>query len=228
MVFASHHAVPSKLDSMRNLGADVRLVNGGYGLAEQTAIDFAALNHKTFISPYNDGQVISGQATIGLELMHDVKIEPEISLVVPVGGGGMISGIGSVLHDRHIPIKLIGVQPEASAFAHALFHKGDQFNVTDLPTLADGLSGHIQEGSITYPMMKNLVNDIITVTEDEIELGIAYVWYKFHEKIEGSAATSISAILIGKVKAPALVILSGANIQPEVHAKICQKFAGRI
>jgi len=227
VVFASDHAVPSKLDAIRKLGAEIKLVTGGYGLAEQTAIEFASLDHKTFISPYNDGQVISGQATIALEVLQDVELEPGMSWVVPVGGGGMISGIGSVLHGGNTSSKLIGVQPEASAFASALFHKGVQTNVTDLPTLADGLSGPVQEGSITIPLMNNLVDDIITVTEEDIEQGIAYAWYKFHEKIEGSAAASISAVLTGKVKTPALVILSGGNIQPEVHAQICQKYSGR-
>jgi threonine dehydratase len=120
---------------------------------------------------------------------------------------------------------LVGVQPEASAFTYALFHKGEQSDVPDLPTLADGLSGPMQIGSITLPMIKNFVNDIITVTEDEIAQAIAYAWHKYQEIVEGSAATALAAVLTGKIKPPAIIVISGGNIQPEVHAQICRKHA---
>jgi threonine dehydratase len=120
------------------------------------------------------------------------------------------------------------VQPEASAFTYSLFHKGHQDNVPDLQTLADGLSGPVEKGSITIPMIKNLVDDLILISEVEIAHAIAYAWYKYQEVIEGSAAIGLAAVLAGKVKSPAVVVLTGGNIQPEVHAQICQKYSGQI
>lgn len=227
IVFASDHATPSKVSAMQALGADVRFVDGGYGLAERTALEFSEQNQLTFISPYNDGQVIAGQGTIGLEVLQEVKNIPGQTWVVPVGGGGLISGIGSVVKHLDPSSVLIGVQPEASAFMYSLFHNGHQSNIADLPTLADGLSGPVQSGSVTIPLLRNLVKDVIVVNEEEIEQAIAYCWYKYHEMVEGSAAAALAAILTGKIHSPGIVVLSGGNIQPEVHAQICQKFAGK-
>ena len=224
LVFASDQAVSTKVDAMRKLGAEVRTVKGGYGLVEQAALDYASKNNATYISPYNDGQIIAGQGTIGLELIQEIADEQEYTWITPVGGGGLISGIGAVIRHFNKHHRLIGVQPEASAFTYSLYHKGKQSNVSDLPTLADGLSGPMQSGSITLPMIKNLVDDIITVTELEIAQGIAYAWHKYHEIIEGSSATAFAALLTGKIKSSAIVIISGGNIQPELHAQICQKY----
>lgn len=223
-IFASDHAVPIKVEAMRKLGAEVHTVNGGYGVAEQAALDYASQNHATYISPYNDGQIVAGQGTIGLEVIESLTGEQNFTWITPVGGGGLISGIGAVLRHFNKPHRLVGVQPEASAFTYSLYHKGTQSNQPDFPTLADGLSGPMQSGSITLPMLKNLVDDIITVTEVEISQGIAFAWHKYHEIIEGSAATALAAVLTGKIKSPAILIISGRNIQPEIHSQICQKY----
>jgi len=224
LIFVSDQAVSSKVDAMRKLGAEVCTVKGGYGIVEQAALDYASQNNATYISPYNDGQIIAGQGTIGLELIHELTDEQKYTWIAPVGGGGLISGIGAVIRHFKMHHRLVGVQSEASAFTYSLYHKGSQSNVPDLPTLADGLSGPMQAGSITLPMLMNLVDDIITVTELEIAQGIAYAWHRYHEIIEGSSATALAAVLTGKIKSPAIVIISGGNIQPEIHEQICQKY----
>ena len=224
LIFVSDQAVSTKVDAMRKLGAEICTVKGGYGLVEQAAMDYASKENATYISPYNDGQIIAGQGTIGLELIRELTDEQEYTWITPVGGGGLISGIGAVIRHFKKHYRLVGVQSEASAFTYSLYHKGRQSNVLDLPTLADGLSGPMQSGSITLPMLKNLVDDIITVTEIEIAQGIAYAWHKYHEIIEGSSATALAAVLTGKIKSPAIVIISGGNIQPELHTQICQKY----
>jgi threonine dehydratase len=228
IVFASDHAVPTKVNAMRMLGADIRFVNGGYGLAEKSALEYASKNQATYISPYNDGQVIAGQGTIALEVFEDLPEDQSWTWIIPVGGGGLISGIGSIVQHQNKSTRVVGVQAEASAFAFSIFHHGTQTNIPDLPTLADGLSGPVQEGSITIPIMKNLVDDVITVSEEEISMGIAFAWKKYHEIIEGSAAAALAAVLSGKIKPPAMVIITGGNIQPESHEQICMDFAGRI
>ena len=224
LVFASDHAVPAKVEAMRALGAEVRLVHGGYEVAESTALQFAAENQRIWVSAYNDGQVIAGQGTIGLEIAEDLVPDASQTWVVPVGGGGLISGIGAALERFPSRPRLVGVNPQASAFMHALYHRGTQANVPDLPTLADGLSGAVENGSLTIPLVKKYADDLITVTENEIGHAMAFAWKKYGERIEGSAAVSLAAVLSGKVKAPAVVVVSGGNVQPEVHERLCQKY----
>jgi threonine dehydratase len=225
LVFASEHAVPAKVEAMRELGAEVRLVKGGYETAEATALQFAAENQRIWVSAYNDGQVIAGQGTIGLEIAQDLIPDESQTWVVPVGGGGLISGIGAALERYPLKPRLVGVNAQASAFMHALYHRATQADVPDLPTLADGLSGAIEDGSLTIPLVKKYVDDMITVTEEEIGRSVVFAWKKYGERIEGSAAVSLAAVLSGKVKPPAVVVISGGNIQFEVHEGLCKKYA---
>lgn len=228
IVFASAHAVPAKLEAMRALGAEVRLVEGGYGEAEQAAIAFAAESRRTWVSAYNDGQVIAGQGTIALEMIADLPPEVSPTWLVPVSGGGLLAGIGTALRRLSPRPRLVGVQAEASAFMHALFYRGTQEDVPDLPTLADGLSGPVESGSVTIPLIKELVDEIILVSEAEIERAIAFAWRRYQQRIEGSAAVTLAAVLSGRVKGPAAAVISGGNIQPEVHAAICASHRERI
>jgi threonine dehydratase len=225
LVFASEHAVPAKIEAMRALGAEVRFVDGGYELAEATAIQYAEGHKQTWVSAYNDGQVIAGQGTIGLEIGADLPPEASQTWVVPVGGGGMLAGIGAALERFPSRPRLVGVNAEASAFMHALYHRGTQDGVPDEPTLADGLSGAVETDSLTIPLVKKYADDMLTVSEEEISGAIAFAWQHYGERIEGSAGTALAAVLSGKVKTPAVVVISGRNIQPEVHAEICQKYA---
>jgi threonine dehydratase len=99
--------------------------------------------------------------------------------------------------------------------------------VQDLPTLADGLSGPVEQGSVTIPMLERYVDDFLTVSEEQIERAIAFAWYVYHEKIEGSAAVGLAAALDGRIKErPSVLILTGGNIQPEMHQAIVRRYAG--
>jgi threonine dehydratase len=225
-VFVSSHAVPAKIQAMRNLGAQIHLVEGGYAEAEAAGRSYAADQRRTFVSPYNDGQVIAGQGTLGLELLRELG-ESAASWVVPSGGGGLIAGLGTVLKAVSPRPKLIGVQAAASPFTHSLFHRHTQAGVQDDPTLADGLSGAVEAGSVTIPMMAECVDDFLLVSEEELARAMAFAWYVYHERIEGSAAAGLAATLAGKVKErPSVVIITGGNVQPEVHEKIVARYAG--
>jgi threonine dehydratase len=107
---------------------------------------------------------------------------------------------------------------------HALFKKGSQKNVDDLPTLADGLSGSVENGSITIPLIKALVDDILLVSEDDIARAVSFAFNVYGEIIEASAAVGLAAILSGLVHPPAVILFSGGNILPELHAKVCDRF----
>lgn len=223
-VFASKQASSFKIEKMRSLGADVRLVEGGYDLAEVDGLQYAKENNKTWVSPYNDPQVIAGQGTIGLEISHQVELTPSMTVLIPVSGGGLLSGVAAALSSLRVRPRIVGVQTSASAFMHALFKNESQENVSDLPTLADGLSGPVENGSITIPLIKALVDDILLVSEDEIAHAVAFAHHVYGETIEASAAVGLAAIHSGIVRPPAVIVFSGGNILPELHMQICDRF----
>jgi threonine dehydratase len=238
-VYVPKHAVPSKVDAMRRLGAKVHFVDGNYPEAEAAGRSYAREQHRQFVSPYNDGQVIAGQSTLALEILDQLagstgwrseqgmQALPEIAnWIVPTGGGGLISACGAVMARLPRAPALVGVQPVASAFAYSLFHRHTQEGVEDDPTLADGLSGAIENDSVTIPMLERYVNDLVLVSEGAIERAIAFAWEQYQEKIEGSAAVGLAAVLEGLVKArPCVVIITGGNIEADVFDKIIARHA---
>jgi threonine dehydratase len=211
---------------MKALGAKVIQVPGGYAEAEQAGIAYAQQTGAIWISPYNDGKVICGQATLALETgFHEPNLA-DLTWLVPVGGGGLIAGIAQVLKAKSKKNRTVGVQSTASPFFYALYNHNTQVGVVELPSLADGLAGPVEEGSITIPIVHKLIDDFLLVSETEIEEAIAYAYFEYDEIIEGSAATVLAACLTGKVKErPVVLVISGGNIQPEVHAEIIKKYS---
>jgi threonine dehydratase len=200
---------------MRELGAEIHLIPGGYAQAENAGITYAREMSATWVSPYNDGLIIAGQGTIALEALKQLQVPDPITWVVPAGGGGLLSGIGCALARLSPGAKLVGAQSEASAFLHQIYHHGTQEGVVELPSLADGLSGPVENGSVTVPLVKQYAADFILVSESEIRQAIRYAWDVYHECIEGSAAVALAAVLSGKVPTrPALLVLTGGNINP--------------
>ncbi|HEY5981908.1 MAG TPA: pyridoxal-phosphate dependent enzyme [Anaerolineales bacterium] len=226
-VFVPDHAVATKVDAIRKMGAELHLVAGGYGEAEAAAQKYAAATGKTFISPYNDGQIIAGQGTLALEVLEQLTDDFNTSSddigawIFPVSGGGLLCGCASALAARGLSATVYGVQPAASAFTYGLFHRGTQEGIRDGPTLADGLSGPIDPESITIPMMREFVADIFSVTERQIESAITFAWQTYGERIEGSAAVAMAAAIDGTIDArPSIVVLTGGNIEPALFEGI--------
>lgn len=231
-VFVSKNAPAVKIAAIRALGADVELIEGGYHDAEEAGLAFAKRNHALWISPYNDGHVIAGQGTIASEILQERPETAEMTWVVPVSGGGLLSGIGAVLRrqakntvtEPSRSTRVIGVQVAASAFMHGLFYRGNQDKVEDLPTLADGLAGAVEANSITIPLIKKYVDEIILVSEEEVAEAVAFAWTEYGEKIEGAGAVGLAAVLSEKLtQEPTVIVVSGGNIQPEIHAEICKR-----
>jgi threonine dehydratase len=225
IIFASESAVPVKIAAMTALGAEVRLVPGGYGQAEEQAIRYAAQTGSTWISPYNDGLVIAGQGTLGLEALEQLSGLEAAVWIAPAGGGGLVAGIGASLEASERAHTLIAGQSSASPFLHALYHHGSQAEAVELPSLADGLAGPVEEGSVTIPLVQKYVDDFLLVSEDDIAHAVVYAWRRYQERIEASAALPLALALSGKVsQRPAILIISGGNIQPETHAEILQRY----
>ena len=225
--FVSETAVPFKVDRIRALGAEVRTVSGGYAETESAGREFANQNNMTWVSPYNDELVIAGQGTIGLEIINNPEVMRvrEATWFVPVGGGGLITGIALALSRLSPRPKMVGVQPETNPFMHGLFYHDSQDGIPELPSLADGLTGAVETDSITIDLVKKLVDDILLVTEEEIGAATAYAYHVNGEVIEPSGAVTIAAALRGTAGKPTLAVVSGGNAQPEVHARLVAKYA---
>lgn len=233
-IFVSENADPSKITAMRQLGADVRMVPGGYGEAESAALLYSESSGATWISPYNDGQIIAGQATLGKEIFLGLPDQLAPTWIVPVGGGGLLAGLSCSIHCSCMyprskrPIeydrpKLVGVQSEASPFFHAIYYQGTDAGVVEQPSLADGLAGKIESNSITIPISRRYLDKIILVNESEIADAISFTWERYQERIEGAAATVMAAVITNKCQErPAVAIITGGNIQPELHASLCK------
>lgn len=224
-VFCSENAVPAKIEAMRHLGAEVILVRGGYAEAELAGKSYAAEKGAAWISPYNDSQVIAGQGTIALEIFLQAPELIEPTWLVPISGGGLIAGIAAAVKQRSSRARVVGVQTHASPFFHGIYYMGTQENIEEKPSLADGLAGPVEEGSLTIPMVRRYVDEILLITEEAIEEAVAWAWFELGEIIEGSAAVTLAALLQNpNISRPAIAVVSGGNIQPEVHQQIISKF----
>jgi threonine dehydratase len=224
VVYVPYYASKKKIAVMRELGAEVRVIEGAYSQAEETAIRFAEEKGAVFISPYNHPDVIAGQGTIILEwLEQTLDLD---TVLLPVGGGGLGSGIGLALKTLRPTSSLIGVQTEGSAFLYANWHGRDIETVEVLPNLAEGLSGKVDPQSITLSLTRRLFDNFLLVSDDEIARAVAYCYNVHGEVVEGAAAVGLAALLAGKVEnlgRSGGVLITGGNITPEEHRNILER-----
>ncbi len=212
-------ASQAKVDALRESGAELVLTGDTYDAAETAAMGVARARGLPFISPYNDAAVIAGGGTVALEIFEDL---PGVgSLVVPVGGGGLIGGIGVAAHELEPEVSVYGVQSEASPALHAALAAGRLVAVEVLSSLADGLAGNIENGSQTFELLRRHVQRVDLVSERAI--GDAMAWLLLHERVlvEGSAAVGVAALLQGVLR-PAgsvVVVLTGRNVARSVLRK---------
>jgi threonine dehydratase len=202
---------------------DVRLVlhGEGYSEAEAHALDLVAREGGRYVSPYNDPDVIAGQGTIARELLEQV---PNLgTVVVPVGGGGLVAGISLGLAGTGV--RVIGVESEASPSMSAAVAAGGIVPITVEPTLADGLAGNLELGTVTVDIALENQVSILTVSEADIRSAMAYAAHKMGLVLEGAGAVSVAAVRAGLV-APdedgreTVVILSGRNIAPTLLEEV--------
>jgi len=224
-IFIPENSVENKEKKMHDYGAIVVKVAGNYAEAEKEAQTFAIKKGSTWISPYNDEQVIAGHATLGLEIAEQINPFDPVACIVPVSGGGLIAGIGSAFRYLQKHVKLIGVQSKNSSYFYSLYQFGSQKEVIETKSIADGLSGAIEKNSITIPLVRSMLDDFILVDEEEIEKAIVYCYVHYGQMIEGSAAVPLAAILSHKINFPkSILIVSGGNIQLELHSSLCERW----
>ena len=183
----------SKVDLLRLYGADLEFYGECSIATEAYAQEKAKKNGLTYISPYNDLKVIGGQGTIGIELL--TQVERIDAVLVPIGGGGLISGIGGYLKSVAKNIEIIGCETENSPAMSASIKAGKIIDVPYMQTLADGTVGGMEQGSITFELCKNIVDDYILVSEEEIAQAIRLIIERHYMILEGAAAMSVASFL---------------------------------
>jgi threonine dehydratase len=210
---------PAKLERLRALETrriTVELFGNDTDNAEAEARRRDDAGHAIYVPPYNDPDVIAGQATVGVEMLTDW---PELdTMIVPIGGGGLIAGIGLWAKAIKPGLRLIGVQPAASPPMYAHFETGSTDPMPIAPTLADGVSGNIEKSSITWKLCRQLVDEVVLVEEDAIADAMRWALEVPHTLLEGSAVLGIAALrarAIGVTDRNVAVVTTGRNVGPE-------------
>jgi threonine dehydratase len=204
-------ASAAKVEALRESGAELRLIGQTYDDAEGAARRIAADREAEFVSAYNDARVIAGGGTVALEILADV---PRVTtLVVPAGGGGLISGIAVAAAGRNV----VGVQSTASPGLHASFIARERVEVEVKDSLADGLAGSVEAGSITLELIAQYVTDMVLVEEAQIAEAMRWLLEHEHVLVEGSGAVGVAALLGGlRTTGDVAVVLTGRNVAAAV------------
>ncbi|RUX78656.1 MULTISPECIES: hydroxyectoine utilization dehydratase EutB [unclassified Mesorhizobium] len=211
----------NKLDEIRRLGAEVRIIGNSQDDAQQEVDRLVAQEGLVMLPPFDHPDIVAGQGTLGLEMIEQV---PDAALVlVQLSGGGLASGVAAAIKGVSPGTKIIGVSMARGAAMKASLDAGRPVLVEELPTLADSLGGGIGlDNRLTFAMCRDLLDGIILLSEDEIAAGIRHAYAREREIVEGAGAVGIAALLAGKVRSdgPVVVLLSGRNIDMDAHRRI--------
>lgn len=218
-VFMPATAPLPKIEATRDYGAVIELVDTGFDGALDAALAHASTYGSHFVSPFEDLDVIAGQGTLGLELV-DQAADAEV-VVVPVGGGGLISGIAVALRALRPSCRIIGVEAEGAASMTAALAAQRPVVLERLHTMADGISNK-RVGEITLAHVQALVDEVVTVTEEEISHALLLLAERAKAVVEPAGATPLAALLAGKVTGtgPVCLVLSGGNVDPTVMVQV--------
>lgn len=214
-LFLPRTAAPIKRARIESMGVDVRTFGDDCGVTEVHARAFAAGSGKVYVSPYNDPDIVAGQGTLGLEILEDVP-DPD-DVVVAIGGGGLIAGIAGLIKALRPGTRIVGVEPETSAFMKASVEAGQLVEIEEGETVADALAGAIEPGAITFPLCRDLVDEYLTVPEAAIVTAMARVFRSTGRRIEGAAAVPIAGLSChpSRFRGRTVVcVASGGNIDP--------------
>lgn len=209
----------AKVEAIRRYPVTLIERGDNYDLAERAAREMERETEATFVSPYNDPEVIAGQGTAALEILEDA---PETdAILVPCGGGGLLAGVAIVAKAIKPRVKVYGVEPAASPTMREALKAGRLVEIEEDETIADGLAGNVEPGSMTFPIIERLVDGIILVSEESIRRAIAKVAREDHVMIEGSAAAAIAALADERVEGRRVAALvTGRNITLDLFERV--------
>ena len=210
----------NKVDGIKAQGAEVRIVGRSQDDA-QVEVDRLVAEGMVMLPPFDHPDIIAGQSTVGLEIIEQV---PDVETVlIPVSGGGLISGVGMVLKSYNPSIRVIGISMERGAAMSESLKAGAPIFVEELATLADSLGGGLGlNNELTFSMTKKYTDDLILVSEVEIAQAIRHAYWQERQIIEGSGSVGIAALLSGKLSNPGkcVSLISGQNIDMNLHHRI--------
>jgi len=221
--------VPSnKVEAIRHLGAETVVYGKSYDEAEKHALRLWEERGLTMIDPFDDPLVIAGQGTIGLELLGDL---PEIdTVIVPVGGGGLISGIALALKSANSGNRVIGVQMDRAPVMYHSLRAGALITMEEEETIADALAGNIAlNNQYTFRMIQGYVDDVVLVSDEEIAASMAFALEKHHLVVEGGGAVGIAALLYRRVREVGrnvVAVVSGSSVGLPLLLKVAQAHGG--
>ena len=210
----------SKIENTKHLGAEVRLAPGTYDDAHDLAVKLQKETGATFIHPFDDDYVIAGQGTIGLEILDQLK---DVDAVLcPVGGGGLISGVAYAIKSLNPNVKVYGVQAANAPSMFESIHRGKAVTIDSVATFADGIAVKTP-GETTFEIVSKYVDDIVTVTEDQIAAAILRLLERQKLIAEGAGAVSIAAAMFSDLPLEGkktVCIVSGGNIDVNILSRV--------
>ncbi|ETP73340.1 threonine dehydratase, medium form [Lachnospiraceae bacterium JC7] len=222
-IFLPAIAPISKVEATKSYGAEIRLIDGVYDDAYAASVEYQKESGAVFIHPFNDVDVIAGQGTIGMEICD--QLADADAVVVPVGGGGLISGVSFVVKKLNPNCKVYGVQAAgAPSMVEALKSKKVEA-LSEVHTFADGISVKCP-GDVTFDMVSKYVDEVVTVTDDETAAAILTLMEKQKVVSEGAGAVSVAAVLFNKipVKGKKVVcVVSGGNIDVNILSRVINR-----
>jgi threonine dehydratase len=211
----------NKVDAIAALGAEVRIVGRSQDDAQEEVDRLVTEEGLAMVPPFDDPRVVAGQGTLGLEMLEAV---PDLACaLVQLSGGGLVAGIAAALKARRPEVRVIAVSMERGAAMHASLEAGQPVQVEELPSLADSLGGGIGlENRVSFPMVRDLVDDVVLLTEPEIAAGVRHCYWQERQVVEGAGGVGVAAVLAGKVRpdGPTMLLLSGSNIDMALHHRI--------
>jgi threonine dehydratase len=209
-IFVPSTAPQIKRDGIVALGATIDTTQPDYDKAMDAAKAFAAERGATYINPCLGEMLLAGQGTVALEILGDI---PELAtLVVNVGGGGLLGGCASLVRAVAPRVKIVGAQSENTAAMSRSLAAGHLVEIESLPTLADGLAGQIDDEA--FDIGRHGLDEMVVLSEAEIARAIAWLWEAEHQRVEGAGACGVGAVLLEHVRiaTPAAIVVSGGNI----------------
>ncbi|MBQ5929523.1 MAG: threonine ammonia-lyase [Clostridia bacterium] len=213
----------SKVEATKSYGAEVCLVEGVYDDAYKKALQLRDEKGYTFIHPFNDEDVIAGQGTIALELIEQL---PDLdAIIVPVGGGGLIAGIAYTAKTLNPRIKVYGVEAKGAPSMKNAIERGKIEELSSISTIADGIAVK-KPGELTYELCSQYVDEIVTVSDDEISAAILALMEKHKLVTEGAGAVGVAAAMFGKIDLAGkktVCLLSGGNIDVTILSRVIKR-----
>jgi threonine dehydratase len=227
VVCISNRVPKAKVDSLKRLNAKIEFYGNSQDDAEERCYELAKEKGLTVVQPFDDPYIIAGQGTIGLEILEEIPNLTDV--IVPLSGGGLLSGIGLALKSNDPNIRVTGVSIERSAVMYESLKAGKPVKLEEKDTLADSLLGGIGlDNQYTFRMVGQYTDDIVLISEEEIAHSMAFMMDKHRMIIEGAAATGVAAILGNKIahqEGAVAVIISGHNVDLSVLLQLIQNYS---